>query len=81
MQGIYKVIADIAVPLTFMVNFFVFLLIDEQRNVLFVEIDSAEKCTSLLQNTCSFPMDNSTRPLHVNFLYISVSVVKCTVYS
>ena len=58
--------------------FFVFLLIDEQKTVLNVEFESAEKYTRLLQNTCSFPIDNSTRQLHVNFGYISLSVVKCT---
>ena len=62
-------------------DFFVFLLIDEQRNVLYVEFKSAEKYTSLLQNTCSFPIDKSTRQLHINFWYISLSVFKCTVCS
>ena len=55
-------------------GFLVFLLIDEQRNVLYVEFESVE-------NTCSFPIDNSTRQLHVNFVYISLSVVKCNVCS
>ena len=62
-------------------DFLVFLLIDGQRSVLYVEFESAEKYTRLLQNTCSFPMDNSTRQQHVNFGYISLSVVKCSVYS
>ena len=62
-------------------DFLVFLLIVEQRNVLYVEFESAEKYTRLLQNTCSIPIDNSTRQLHVNFGYISLSVVKCTVCS
>ena len=60
---------------------FVYLLIDEQRNVLYVEFESAEKYTHLLPNTCSLLMDNSTRQLHINYGYISLSVVKCTLYS
>ena len=49
-------------------------LIDEQRNVLSVEFESAEKYTGLLQNTYSFQMDNSTRQMLVNFGYISCVV-------
>ena len=52
-----------------------------KKTVLYVEFESAERYTRLLQNTCSFPMDNCSRQLHVNFGYISLSVVKCTVYS
>ena len=51
----------------------VFLLIDGQRNVSYVEFESAEKYTRLLQNTCSFSMDNSTRQLYV----ILVHFIKC----
>ena len=61
-------------------DFLFFLLIDKQRNVLYVEFESAEKYTRLRQNTCSFQIDNSTRQMLVNFGYIS-SVVKSTVYS
>ena len=50
----------------------VFLLIDEQRKVLYVEFESAEKYTRLLQNTRLFPMDNYLRQLHVHFGYISL---------
>ena len=49
--------------------------------IFYVEFESAEKYTRLLQNTCLFPMDNSTRQLHVNFRYISSSLVKCNVFS
>ena len=35
---------------------FFYLYIDEQRNVLYVEFEFAEKYTCLLQNTCSFPI-------------------------
>ena len=44
------------------------LWIGEERNVLSVDFQSAEKNTRLRLNTCYFfPMGNSTQGLHVNF--------------
>ena len=49
--------------------FLVFLLIDEQRNILYVEFEFAENYTRLLQNTCfavGVYISPQIRILHIN---------------